>query len=338
MRQTVCGYALDSSDPYGLYVGVFDYPKTVLELRERFRDEGPCRDYLSTLRWPEGFRCPSCQSADHWKTARFLFHCRACGRQTSVTAGTLFMDTHLSLRLWFEAIWQVTAQKYGASALGLQRVLGLGSYRTAWMLLHKLRRAMIRPGRDRLRGLVEVDEIYIGGKRQRPEQFENKALVLAAVEEVQKKIGRIRLLRIGDRTAATLREGVAELVAPGSQVRTDDYYGYRKLDDLGYEHLPVRTTALGPKNALPSVNRVASLLKRWLMGTHQGAAAHTHLDYYLDEFTFRFNRRTSQSRGLLFYRLISQALALEPRPAKMLKGGRGKSKKRKLLWSLESSA
>jgi hypothetical protein len=146
-------------------VDVLDYPQTVLELRERFPDEQACRDYLASLRWADGFRCPACQSADHWKTARFLFHCRACGQQSSVTSGTLFMDTHLPLRLWFEAIWQVTAQKYGASALGLQRVLGLGSYRTAWMLLHKLRRAMVRPGRDRLPGLVEVDEIYVGGER-----------------------------------------------------------------------------------------------------------------------------------------------------------------------------
>src|SRR6185369_4451245 len=156
----------------------------------------------------------------------------------------------------------------GASALGLQRVLGLGSYRTAWMLLHKLRRAMVRPGRDRLQGLVEVDEIYIGGERPRPNQFENKALVLAAVEEVEQKIGRIRLLRIPDKSAAVLREGVSQLVAPGSQVRTDDSYGYRKLDEIGYTHLPVQSDASTPKNILPLVNRVASLLKRWLLGTH----------------------------------------------------------------------
>jgi len=188
------------------------------------------------------------------------------------------MDTHLPLRLWFEAMWQVTTQKYGASALGLQRVLGLGSYRTAWMLLHKLRRAMVRPGRDRLQGLVEVDEIYIGGERRRPNQFENKALVLAAVEEVEQKIGRIRLLRIPDKSAAVLRDGVSQLVAPGSRVRTDDSYSYRKLDEIGYEHLPVQSDASTPKNILPLVNRVASLLKRWLLGTHQGSIARTHLD------------------------------------------------------------
>ena len=120
------GYALDSSDHQRLYARVDSYPKTVLELRDRFRDEESCRAYLTALRWPSGFCCPSCRSSDHWITSRHLFHCRACDRQTSVTAGTLFMDTHLPLRLWFEAIWQVTSQKYGASALGLQRVLGVG--------------------------------------------------------------------------------------------------------------------------------------------------------------------------------------------------------------------
>lgn len=293
-----------------------EYPETVLELRDRFPDEQSCRDYLSALRWPEGFRCPSCQGADFWVTARFLHHCRRCDHQTSVTAGTLFMDTHLPLRLWFEAIWQVTSQKYGASALGLQRVLGVGSYRTAWNLLHKLRRAMVRPGRDRLHGLVEVDETYIGGPRPQGAKFENKALVMVAAEDVGGKIGRIRLLGIADRTAATLRQGISELVEPGSKVRTDDYYGYRRLE--GYEHLPVEWMPGSPKNALPLAHRATSLLKRWLLGTHQGAVAHTHLAYYLDEFTFRFNRRTSRSRGLLFYRLISQAVAMEPRPAKML--------------------
>ena len=142
-----------------------EYPRTVLEFRDWFADDEACRDYLARLRWPEGFRCPICGTTDHWVTARGLRHCQGCGRQTSVTAGTLFADTHLPLRLWFEALWHVTSQKSGASALGLQRVLGLGSYRTAWNLLHKLRRAMVRPGRERLQGIVEVDETFIGGPR-----------------------------------------------------------------------------------------------------------------------------------------------------------------------------
>ena len=234
------------------------------------------------------------------------------------------MDTHLPLRLWFEAIWQVTSQKYGASGLGLQRVLGLGSYRSAWTLLHKLRRAMVLPGRERLKGVVEVDEVYIGGERKTLRKFENKAVVVVAAEEAApRKIGRIRLLQIEDRSSAQLRKAVQQIIEPGTSVRTDDWKGYGWLEELGYKHEPVHYTAWGPKNILPLANRVASLLKRWLLGTHQGSAQHAHLDYYLDEFTFRFNRRTSHSRGLLlFYRLMSQAISMEARPAKMLKGGR----------------
>lgn len=315
-----------------------DYPKTILELRDRFPDEQACRQYLTSIRWPGGFRCPECGGVDHWVTARDLFHCHRCNRQTSVTAGTLFMDTHLPLRLWFEAMWQVTSQKYGASALGLQRVLGLGSYRTAWTLLHKFRRAMVLPGRDRLKGLVEVDEIYIGGERKRRVRFANKEVVLVAAEEqAPRKIGRIRLMRIEDRSSAELQKAVGEMIAPGSRVRTDDWQGYGKLNDLGYNHEPVHYTAWGSKNILPSANRVASLLKRWLLGTHQGSTDQAHLDYYLDEFTFRFNRRTSHSRGLLFYRLLCQAMTMEARPAKTLKGGRY-NPYHKGLRSLESSA
>ena len=258
-------------------------------------------------------------------TDRLLYHCRGCGHQTSVTAGTLFMDTHLPLRLWFEAIWHVTSQKYGASALGLQRVLGLGSYRTAWSLLHKLRRAMVRPGRDRLHGIVEVDETFIGGPRsgKRGRGAEGKALVLIAAEESEKGIGRIRLTRVLDASANSLEPAVSQAVEPGARVRTDDWKSYGQLNQLGYQHEIVRSSLVTGDNLLPLVNRVASLLKRWLLGTHQGAVAHSHLDYYLDEFTFRFNRRTSRSRGLLFYRLVTQAVALDPVPAETLVGGRG---------------
>ena len=160
---------------------------------------------------------------------------------------------------------------------------------------------------------------------------------MAAEEETPGKIGRIRLQRIAGRSGAVLREAISHLIQPGARVRTDDWQGYAKIDQLGYTHEQVHYTALGSKNILPSVNRVASLLKRWLLGTHQGSTAQAHLDYYLDEFTFRFNRRTSSSRGLLFYRLITQAVAMEPRPAKMLKGGRNNTH-HKELGSLESSA
>jgi transposase-like protein len=303
---------------------VAEYPRTVLEFRDWFADDAACRDYLAKLRWPEGFRCPICSEADHWITARGLRHCRRCGRQTSVTAGTLFADTHLPLRLWFEALWHVTSQKSGASALGLQRVLGLGSYRTAWNLLHKLRRAMVRPGRDRLQGVVEVDEIFIGGPRpgKRGRGAQGKVLVVVAAQQAAKGIGRIRLTRVADASASSLEPAIAAAIERGSQVRTDDWRGYSGLDRLGYQRKIVRSSADVGENLLPLANRVASLLKRWLLGTHQGAVSATHLDYYLDEYTFRFNRRTSGSRGLLFLRLMQQAVDLSPVPAKELLGGR----------------
>ncbi|HUZ07406.1 MAG TPA: IS1595 family transposase [Candidatus Paceibacterota bacterium] len=300
-----------------------DYPRTVLEFRDQFRDEPACRDYLARLRWPGGFVCPRCQAREAWVTARALYHCRLCQYQASVTAGTLFADTNLPLRLWFEAMWHVTNQKYGASALGLQRSLGLGSYHTAWNWLHKLRRAMVRPGRDRLAGVVEADEIYIGGPRsgKRGRGAAGKSLVAVLVQETAQGMGRIRLARVADASAASLEPVVQQAIAPGSTVRTDDWKGYGGLPALGYPRQVVRAEASVGENLLPLANRVASLLKRWLMGTHQGAVRPTHLDYYLDEFTFRFNRRTSRSRGLLFYRLVEQAIALEPVLTRSLVGG-----------------
>ena len=301
-----------------------DYPTTVLELRDQFADEAACRQYLAQLRWPEGFVCPRCQNRGAWMTARGLYHCQQCDHQTSVTAGTLCADTNLPLRLWFEAIWQVTNQKYGASALGLQRILGLGSYRTAWNWLHKLRRAMVRPDRDRLAGTVEVDEVYLGGERpgKRGRGAAGKALVLVIAQADGDHIGRIRLARIADASKATLTVAVRASAELTTQVLTDAWDGYAGLAAEGYIHHVVRSRALVGENLLPRANRVASLLQRWLLGTHQGAVAHSHLDYYLDEFTFRFNRRTSRSRGLLFYRLLEHAVALDPVLTRSLIGGR----------------
>ena len=291
-----------------------EYPKTIIEFRERFATEQACRDYMAKLRWPQGFVCPSCQAMKSWNMKSGIYWCSTCHYQASLTAGTLFDSTRKPLRLWFEAMWYVVSQKSGVSALGVQRVLGLGSYHTAWNWLHKLRRAMVRPGRDRLSGTVEVDEIFIGGERpgKRGRGAEGKALVVVAVEETSAGIGRIRLRRVADAAGDSLEPAVWELVEPGSVVRTDAWGGYNGLTELGYRHKVVRQKPDLGENLLPLVNRVASLLKRWLLGTHQGAVQHTHLDYYSDEFTFRFNRRTSKSRGLLFYRLLTQAIDLGP--------------------------
>lgn len=258
---------------------------------------------------------------------RGLYWCRQCDYQVSVTAGTIFQDSRKSLRLWFRAIWYVVNQKHGVSALGLQRVLGLGSYRTAWTWLHKLRCAMVRPGRDRLLGTVEVDETYIGGKKpgKRGRGAAGKTLVVVAVEDKGNKIGRIRLRRVADASAASLIPAVQESVEDSALVRTDGWISYEKLSSKGYEHIVVRKDASVGDNLLPLVNRVVALLKRWLQGTHQGAVRPSHLDYYLDEFTFRFNRRTSRSRGKLFYRLVQQAVAISPITGNNIRGGRSLS-------------
>ena len=300
-----------------------DYPKTLLEFEQRFRTEEACVEYLFKLRWPEGFGCPRCGHPEAWSMKRELYRCVRCRYETSVTAGTIFQDTRKPLRLWFRAIWHLTSQKYGANALGLQRVLDLGCYETAWTWLHKLRHAMVRPGRHRLSGTVQVDEIYIGGEKpgKRGRGAAGKALIVVMVEVKEAKIGRIRLRRVPNASGPRLEVAVKEGVEPGSTVHTDGWGGYSGLSELGYVHEVVRKEAAVGRNLLPKVNRVVALLKRWLLGTYQGGIHLSHLDYYLDEYTFRFNRRTSRSRGKLFYRLVEQAAAIEPVSGHNIRGG-----------------
>jgi len=284
-----------------------DYPRTLGEFEAAFASDEACRDYLARLRWPEGFRCPRCGNMKAYAIGATLYQCSACRYQVSVIAGTIFQDTHKPLTMWFRAFWWVAGQKNGASALGLKRILGLGSYQTAWAWLHKMRRAMVRPGRDRLGGLVEVDESYIGGEKsgKRGRGAEGKALVAVAVEDKgDQGIGRIRMMVVPDASGKSLIGFVSASVVEGSGVRTDGWSGYSGLSAAGYDHIvECRNASVGDR---PSklVHLAVSLLKRWLLGTHQGAVSHEHLPYYLDEFVFRFNRRTSTHRGLLFFRLL----------------------------------
>ena len=293
-----------------------DYPKTLMEMERRFATEDACREYLTKLRWPMGFICPFCQGEGGWVDRRHRWTCQNCRRQSTVTAGTIFDATHLPLHGWFRAAWLVTSQKSGASALGVQQVLGLGSYRTAWTWLHKLRRAMVRPGRDRLKGTVEVDEAFIGGVSSGTgRDGVGKALVAIAAEEDGTGIGRIRLARVADGSTSSLHGFIQQAIAPGSTVHTDGWAPYQGLEPLGYLHAVTRLKGKDKEAAvelLPRVHRVASLLKRWLLGMHQGAVGPSYLDYYLDEFTFRFNRRQSSSRGKLFFRLLEQAVQVGP--------------------------
>ena len=296
------------------------FPKTVTDLDRLFPDEEACRAYLERLRWPEGFVCPKCQVKDGWQATRGRHVCRACRYQATVTAGTIFQDTRTPLRLWFHAIWQIVSQKNGASAQSVQRSLGLKSYETAWTWLHKLRRAMVNPQRERLQGTVEVDETIIGGPEPRSwgrDLGQHKRLVVIAAEESGRGIGRIRLGSVSKTTRKQLHAFIEASIEPGSLIRTDGNPSYATLDKLGYRHCPTTLLHKGKDAAteyFPRVHRVASLLKRWLMGTHHSYVADHYLDYYLDEFTFRFNRRTSRSPGKLFHRLLFQAVREAPAP------------------------
>lgn len=299
-----------------------DYPRDLLELEARFSSEAACREYLFRLRWPEGFLCPRCGGTKSWPKPDGLVRCARCDYQVSVTAGTIFQDSRLSLTLWFRAVWWVTSQKNGVSAMGLQRVLGVKSYKTAWTLLHKLRRAMVRPGRDRLQGRVEVDEALVGGEEEgvHGRQTEAKAMIAIAAEEDGPGIGRIRMRRICDASAKNLMPFVEDYVEPGSVVHTDGWLGYLPLEAKGYKHKVtfLKGNSKTASELMPRAHLAVALLKRWLLGTHQGGVSLEHLDAYLDEFTFRFNRRKSRSRGKLFYRLLEQAVAVEPVPYKSL--------------------
>jgi transposase-like protein len=300
-----------------------DYPRTWSEFLDWFSSDEACAAYLERLRWPSGFACPSCASMTApYRASRIRLMCKDCQHQSTVTAGTIFDKTRTPLRVWFAAAWYVTNQKQGVSALGLQRVLGLGSYQTAWTMLHRFRRAMVRPDRDRLKGLVEVDEAYLAiTDREQPisavgrKNNTNKVLIALAVEILQPKgFGRIRLRRIANDSADCVVPFVQASIESGSIVRTDGSAAYRSLRELGYDH--ERTVMLGSDTpahvSMAGVHRVAALLKRWILGTHHGSVQPEHLDAYLDEFVFRFNRRSSASRGMLFYRLLQQAVVTDP--------------------------
>lgn len=291
------------------------YPRSQAEFDALFLSEAASRQYIAMLRWPKGFRCPQCAHDQAWMTRRdTLYVCRQCGSHTSLTAGTIFHDTRQPMQRWLRAIWYLTNQKHGVSALGFQRAMGFGSYHTAWAWLHKLRQAMVRPGRDLLSGTVQIDETYFGGPKPGPRGrgADGKTIGLIAVEHEGQRIGRIRLCLATDPTPHILEPLIQAMVAPGSHIETDGWGGYVGLPALGYTHTILRQTGVVGEDPLPQVHLVISLLKRWLLGTHHGGVQPTHLAYYLDEFTFRFNRRTSTHRGKLFYRLVQQAVQVGP--------------------------
>jgi len=297
------------------------YPGAFGEFQTWFQSDSDCLDYLEWLRWPAGFVCPDCGHAGGWRLCDGRFMCTACGSRTSVTAGTIFDRTRTPLTVWFAACWNFASGKDGISALSLKRTLEIGSYQTAWAMLHRLRSVLVRPDRELLRGKVEVDETYIGGLepglaggRARGK----KVLTCVAVEILEPRgYGRCRMVPVADASAESLLAFVSANVEPGATVITDAWQSYRGLEKKGYIHdrrSQRAASARGedPGALLPGVHRIASLAKRWLLGTHQGAVDAAHLPSYLDEFVFRFNRRHSRSRGMLFYRVLELAVAHDP--------------------------
>ena len=297
------------------------YPRSVGEFQAWFRTDADCLDYLEWLQWPAGFVCPACGLDGGWRLGDGRIMCGGCGGRTSVTAGTIFDRTRTPLTVWFTACWLFATGKDGISALSLKRTLAIGSYQTAWAMLHRLRSVLVRPGRDRLSGRVEVDETYIGGQEaglsggRAPGK---KVLTGIAIEVLKPKgFGRCRMRPLTDGSAASLHPFVTDFIQPGATVITDGWQGYCGLDQRGYLHQPcnqraARACGEDPGELLPGVHRVASLAKRWLLGTHQGAVDRAHLASYLNEFAFRFNRRHSRSRGMVFYRVLELAVAHEP--------------------------
>lgn len=263
------------------------------------------------IRWPQGFVCPRCGAGSAWRTKEGLLQCQSCRTNTYLTAGTVFHRSKVPLRLWYRAMWWMTNQKVGINAMGLQRLLGLSSYKTAWIMLHKLRRAMIRPGREQLSGDVEVDGTLVGGLTPGNPARQAKNIVIIAAEIRGEGTGRIRLAKLPDDKGPTIVNFVKKHVAKGSLIVSDGEWAYTWLTDDGYRHR--RIPRAGSKE-LPRVHRIASLLKRWLLGTFQGRVSDTQLQSYLDEYAFRFNRRNSTQRGQLFYRLLQQCAGNPPTP------------------------
>lgn len=313
-------------------VGGIDYPRTYQEFREWFPDDDSCREYLAGLRWRQGFSCPRCGGGDCWQTGRGLRMCAECGLKTSVTAGTIFHRSRTPLSTWFAAVWFVTSQKNGVSAQGLQDALGFGSYETAWAWLHKLRRAMVRPERELLGtgldGFVELDQSFLGGRSTGTAGGSStKMPITIAVERTTGgRLGRVRL-ELADKVGGLdMIDFATEVIAPGATVHTDGAHMFTRLNGHGYVHQATPGTKAGRKvedldAVMPGPHMISSLLKRWTAGTLHYRLSYQHLPYYLDEFMFRFNRRNSRARGMLFYRLLQQAVDTDPHPLKDLIGG-----------------
>lgn len=312
------------------------YPLNQFELGRWFLEDEPCRVYLESLRWPLGFVCPACSGREHWLLAGRLIKCRACDRKTSVTAATIFADTRTPLPVWFWAAWRMVDSQNGISARTLMRSLGIADYRLAFRILHRLRRVLVNPSRDRLVGPVEVDDTFVGGREKGVVGRETRSKVVVGVaveardfEKVTRKrtrtmrvAGRVRLQVMPNSSQESFKSFVRWAVESKAIVYTDSHPGIPLLTPLGFEHrrFNVRQWGMPAHHSLPHVHRVASLLKRWLKGTHQGSVKPGQIEFYLDEYTWRFNRR-HWGPGARFRRLLQLAVLTPQVTYQALKAG-----------------
>ncbi len=281
-----------------------DYPRNLREFDRLFAHKDACLHFLEKVRWASDFACQRCGSSEYWTLSTGLRRCRKCRFKNSVKTGTIFESSRLPLKMWFYAIWWITAQKTGVSALDLQKDIGLGSYRSAWLLLHKIRNAMVQADRSPLLGDVEIDLVELGAA-------EKQLVAIAAEFSGLKRIGRVRIERIRDVHSWSLESFLAANVVRGSTIFTNGSCGGGELARIGYRHQPRRADR---EQILPRVNNVAELLRRWLKGTLHGRLDPKHLSSYLEEFEFRFNRRTAKARGILFQRVMENAVLVQPAP------------------------
>lgn len=318
------------------------YPKNAGEFSARFQTTEDCRRYLISVRWPDGYECPVCHTKGKgWRMADGRIRCAACRACRSSTAGTVFQGSHIPLLTWFRVMWHLCLPKNGASALAFQRSQELGSYRTAWLCLHKLRKAMVRPGRERLSGRIEVDKISLVvpcGRRPSSNRdgapsvlifAENKDRAQEDGTTMGRRLGRIRLVHLRNTTNDSLSKALLDNIEPGSTLVASRRNVHESILSLGYpcELSPslAEERQAPPNNStkhaetpfpqtptLPGCRLVSLLLRRWILGTLQGSLGEPHLQDYLDEFTFRFNRRSSRSRGMLFWRLMQIAVQHSP--------------------------
>lgn len=286
------------------------FPRTLGEFQRRFATERACLEYLAAVRWPTGFICPSCGHNEAWRMGLDLWRCKRCRKRASVTAGTVLHGSHLPLCHWFWAVYLMSTLTPGISALQLQRQLGIGSYRSALYMCRRLRRATVNPEREPLNGVIELDDAYVGGveKGSVGRRTKTKKIVVVAVENRGDHAGRVRIQHLPALSWDLIRQFVATNITPGSEVHTDgvSFYRYSDWSPLGVSHIPrIQKTPERAGKFLPWVHQVIGNLKTWLRGTHHGRMEAPHFQEYLDEYTFRFNRRGVREHGFLTLLLLA---------------------------------